>query len=52
MSITPETTNYMIGGFAAFFIVFGVYLTSLVVRWNKLMRDQETLAELEKSKKA
>jgi hypothetical protein len=52
MSISPETTNYMIGGFATFFIVFTIYIASLAVRWNNLKRDKLTLEELEKDKKA
>jgi len=52
MSISPETTNYMIGGFVTFFVVFTVYITSLIVRWNNLNRDKLTLEELEKDKKA
>lgn len=51
MDISPETTNYMIGGFATFFTVLTVYLASLAVRWNNLKRDKETLEELEKNKK-
>ena len=52
MSISPETTNYMIAGFAAFFIVFGVYIASMAVRWNNLQRDKLSLEELDKDKKA
>lgn len=51
MSVSPETTNYMIGGFITFFVVFSVYITSLFVRWNNLKRDKLTLEELEKGKK-
>ena len=52
MSIPPETTNYLIGGFVTFFVVFTVYIASLIVRWNNLKRDKLTLEELEKEKKA
>lgn len=52
MSISPETTNYMIAGFVTFFVVLTVYITSLVVRWNNLKRDMLTLEEMEKEKKA
>lgn len=52
MTISPETTNYMIGGFATFFIVFSVYIASMAVRWNNLRRDKLALEELEKDKKA
>jgi len=52
MSISPETTNYMIAGFVTFFVVFSVYITSLFVRWNNLNRDKLALEELEKDKKS
>jgi len=42
----------MIGGFVTFFVVFTVYITSLIVRWNNLKRDKLTLEELDKDKKA
>jgi hypothetical protein len=51
MTITPETTNYMIGGFATFFAIFSIYIVSLFIRWNNLKRDKITLEELEKDKK-
>ena len=46
--IPPETTNYMIGGYIVFFVVFTSYLASLVIRWTKLKREFNTLKELEK----
>jgi len=52
MSISPETTNYMIAGFVTFFLVFTVYITSMFVRWSNLKRDLLTLEELEKDKNA
>ena len=50
MSITPETTNYMIAGYAVFFAVTTFYVASLVLRWRNLKRDFLTLEELGKDK--
>jgi len=47
MSISPETTNYMIAGYAVFFLVFTFYIVSLVVRWSNLRRDMHILEDLE-----
>jgi len=40
--------KYMIGGYAAIFIILSVYLVSLVVRWRRLKSDLETLKSLER----
>jgi len=45
---TPNTNNYMIGGYAVFFIVMIVYLFSLVLRYRNMQRDLATLEDLEK----
>lgn len=45
---TPDTSLYMIAGYAVFFIVMVVYLASLVIRWRSLERDLQTLEDLEK----
>jgi hypothetical protein len=47
---TPETTAYMIGGYAVFFIVSVIYLVSLFVRNRNLQRDLETLEDLDAKK--
>jgi len=44
---TPDTSAYMIAGYAIFFGVAIIYVTSLVARWKNLQRDLETLEELE-----
>ena len=44
---TPDTTAYMIGGYAVFFGVIAIYLLSLFIRWVNLKRDIRTLQELE-----
>ena len=47
---TPDTSGYMIAGYAVFFIVSAIYLLSLFVRNRSLQRDLETLANLESEK--
>jgi hypothetical protein len=39
----PDTSAYMIAGYAVFFIVSAIYLLSLVVRQRNLSMDLETL---------
>ena len=40
--------KYMIAGYAVIFTVLGIYLASLLVRWNTLKRDLKTLTDLKK----
>ncbi|GAB4493741.1 MAG: hypothetical protein Fur0016_30110 [Anaerolineales bacterium] len=48
MEPTPDTVNYMIAGYVVFAVVMLVYIVSLVVRWNNLKREEQTLQDLEK----
>ncbi len=48
MESTPDTLNYMIGGYIFFTVVIIVYVASLIARWNNLKREELTLKELEK----
>lgn len=45
--ITPDTLNYMIGGFVVFFIVMIAYLASYFMRFKNLKQDLEVLQEIE-----
>ncbi len=45
---TPDTSVYMIAGYAVFFVVSLIYLASVVVRTRNLHRDLDTLETLEK----
>lgn len=47
---TPDTSGYMIAGYAVFFIVSAIYLLSLSIRSRSLQRDLETLDELDSKK--
>jgi hypothetical protein len=48
---TPDTSAYMIGGYAVFFIVSAIYLVSLVIRNRNLNRDLDMLEEMDNKKK-
>lgn len=47
---TPDTSAYMIAGYAVFFIASAIYLISFYVRQRNLQRDLEMLEELDKKK--
>ena len=40
--------QFMLGGYAAFFVLFMVYVVSLLVRWRNLKRELKSLDEMEK----
>jgi hypothetical protein len=48
MEVTPDTVNYMVGGYIVFSVVMVAYVISLIIRWNNLKREELTLKELEK----
>ena len=50
MDATPNTLNYMIGGYLVFAVLMLAYIVSLISRWNNLKRDQRILDEIEKKK--
>lgn len=41
--MTPDTSAYMIAGYAFFFIVMSVYLISLILRWRNLKEELHIL---------
>jgi uncharacterized protein YoxC len=43
----PDTSGYMIAGYAVSFIVLGIYVLSLYLRNTNLKRDAETLKSLQ-----
>ena len=43
---TPDTSGYMIAGYAVAFIVMAIYVASLYLRNRNLHRDMETLDEM------
>lgn len=44
---TPDTSGYMIAGYAITFLVLAVYVASLYVRNRNLKQDMDMLAEME-----
>lgn len=46
--ITPDTTGYMIAGFAITFIILAAYAASLYIRNRNLKQDLNLLAEMER----
>lgn len=46
---TPDTSGYMIAGYAVVFIVMSLYVASLYLRNRNLNRDLEMLEELDKT---
>lgn len=48
MDEMANTVNYFIAGYTVIFVVLAFYLGSLIVRWKNLVRDEETLSELDK----
>jgi hypothetical protein len=47
----PDTSGYMIAGYALTFIVLCIYLASIYIRNRNLKRDLETLHSLENETK-
>jgi hypothetical protein len=45
---TPDTSGYMVLGYAVLFVVLTIYLISLVIRNRNLNQDADMLEELEK----
>ena len=44
---TPDTTGYMIAGYAVLFGVMLIYLASFLVRFKNLKQDLEMLEEVD-----
>jgi len=47
---TPDTSGYMIAGYAVAFIVMGLYVASMYIRSRNLIQDMETLKEMDETK--
>ena len=50
MDTTPNTLNYLIGGYTVFAVLMTVYIVSLVVRWNSFKEEMKMLEEIVKEK--
>ncbi len=51
ISITPDTSGYMLLGYGFLFAAMALYLASLYLRQRNFKRDVELLEELEKKEK-
>lgn len=47
---TPDTSNYMVAGYAIAFGVMFIYVASLFIRFRNLNRDVTMLEEMDKDK--
>jgi hypothetical protein len=45
---TPDTSGYMIAGYAIAFIVMGLYVASMYLRSRNLKQDMSMLEEMDK----
>jgi hypothetical protein len=50
LETTPDTSSYMIAGFAVTFITMGIYIASLYIRSRNLKKDIETLESMQVEK--
>lgn len=48
--MTPDTTNFMLAGYAVIFSVMAIYIVSLFLRWRNLQQDLQTLQEMQEKK--
>lgn len=48
----PDTSVYMIVGYAAFFVLTAIYLVSLIVRSHNLHEDLKMLEKMQEENKA
>lgn len=46
--VTPDTSGYMIAGYAIAFIVMGLYVASMYLRSRNLKQDMTMLEEMDK----
>ena len=46
---TPDTSEYMIAGYAISFIVMALYVASMALRSRNLKQDLTTLEEMDKA---
>jgi len=46
----PDTTNFMLAGYAVIFSVMAIYIASLFLRWRTLQQDLIILQEMQENK--
>jgi len=50
--LTPDTSAYMIAGYAIFFLITLIYLASLFIRTRNLNEDLNTLKSVQEERQA
>jgi hypothetical protein len=50
LETTPDTSSYMIAGFAVTFITMGIYIASLYIRSRNLKQDIDALESMQTEK--
>ncbi len=45
----PYATSikYMVGGYSAIFLMLGIYLVTLILRWRRMKRDLKLLENIQ-----
>ena len=51
METTPDTSGYLIAGYAIAFLVMGLYVFSMYLRYRNLNQDLETLEVISRESK-
>ena len=51
LNAPPDTSAYMIAGYAVFFIIAAIYIASLFVRSRNINQDMSTLEAIKKENK-
>ena len=48
LETTPDTSGYMIAGYAIAVVIMILYSASLAIRWRNLKQDEDVLNEIQK----
>ena len=51
-ALPPDTSSYMIAGYAIFFLITAIYLVSLFIRTRNLNQDLSTLRTVQEERQA
>ncbi len=49
MDAPADTLVYFIAGYAVIFLIMGIYLASLIIRYRNLRQEEDTLKSLEEN---
>lgn len=48
METMPETTQFLVLGFAVTFGIIGAFIVAMITRWRSLTRDLHALEQIER----